>query len=263
MLITGSKIIEDKLLEGASEKNISGGCYYLQIHSIIPAGKRAKSCDAKKPQNFYTLEPGGMAWIISQETFGIKDTSISALVTLRSGFTKKGMLALDVGLVDANFSGPIGTLVINFSQKPIRLKAGDQFFRVIFMQHDEPSTKYAPKTVKFTHEEYIDQVLSEAVGGYSSTFLQTAEIEARIRANIEGSLIEKLEPQLLEKLFTHFLTKNFKLIGVLLILLLGVTGFVGWNYLHSTTKIRKIVDEQLEHSMSIDERLEALEAKVE
>lgn len=246
MLITGKQITEDKLLESTSAKNISGGCYYLQIHSIIPAGEQAKTYDARKPKRFYTLEPGGMAWIISQETFNIKDTSVTALVTLRSGFTKQGMLALDVGLVDANYSGPIGTLVINFSKNHIRLKEGDKFFRVMFLKHDEVSKDYAPEDVKYTHEEYVNKILSDMVGGFPSTFLQAGEMEVRIRNDVKRDLVEKLEPELLDKLAVRILSKNWGKLAflVLSILLLGRVVGLG-DYFHSTEQIQQIVGERL------------------
>ena len=247
MLITGKKIIRDKLLESATAENISGGCYYLQIHSIIPAGEGAKTYDAKKPQKFYVLEPGGMAWIISQETFGITDTSITALVTLRSGFTKQGMLALDVGLVDANFAGPIGSLVINFSKNQIRLNEGDQFFRVMFLKHDETSGVHAPEAVKFTHEEYIQKILTDTVGDFPSTFLQTAEMEDRIRDSVTKDLAAKLEPELLDKLATRFLAKNWGKITIFVLVGLTMGYFANFNeYFHSTEQIQRIVDERLE-----------------
>jgi hypothetical protein len=59
MLIIGEQITKDKLLKNTNRDNISGGCYYLQIHSIIPAGEDAKSYNPDEPKKFHTLEPGG------------------------------------------------------------------------------------------------------------------------------------------------------------------------------------------------------------
>ena len=171
-----------------------------EIHSIIPTGEEAKTYDPSKPTTFYTLEPGGLAWVMSEEKFQIDDPRVTALVTLRSGFTKQGMLALDVGLVDANFFGPIGSLVINFSKKPIRLKAGDEFFRVLFFQHNAAEGGQVPKRTSFTHSEYVEKILTDMVGGFSGTFLQTAEMEKRIREDLKGDVVERLEPDLLDKL---------------------------------------------------------------
>ena len=247
MLITGEKITKDKLLNNTNDDNISGGCYYLQIHSIIPAGEDAKSYNPDEPKKFHTLEPGGLAWIISEETFGIKDTSVTALVTLRSGFTKQGMLALDVGLVDANYSGPIGTLVINFSKNHIRLKAGDQFFRVMFLQHEKVEGAHAPIPVDYTHKSYVEKILNDMVGGFPSTFLQTSEMESRIEQSLIGEVSKKIEPKVLDALGWSLTKKYFwSVMGLLAVVL--VTGSLSGlsTYLNSEADIENILNERLE-----------------
>lgn len=244
MLITGNQITVHELLDNANPENIQGGCYYLRIHSIIPTGTEASSYDPAKPKTFHTLEPGGLAWVISEEKFQIKETSVTALVTLRSGFTKQGMLALDVGLVDANFYGPIGSLVINFSKKPIRLNAGDKFFRVLFFQHDSAKEGQIPPTTKYDHAAYSTKILSDMVGGFSGTFLQTAEMESRIEENLKRGLVEKLEPDILDNLASRLFKKHW---GKLLLLLLvawgiGATFGIG-KYFHTEEQIKEIIRE--------------------
>ena len=247
MLITGNQITERALLANTEPKNIRGGCYYLRIHSIIPAGEEAKTYDPREPRKFYTLEPGGLAWVISEEMFQIEDASVTALVTLRSGFTKQGMLALDVGLVDANFFGPIGSLVINFSKKPIRLQAGDEFFRVIFFEHDEAKGDQLPKPVRYTHSEYVEKILTDMVGGFSGTFLQTAEMEKRIREDLKKDITDKLEPDLLDKLATRFFQNNWKKLGILALVVLGFGYMYGVRYyVHSEEQIRNMIKDYIE-----------------
>ncbi len=242
MLITGNQITEQTLLANAETGNIKGGCYYLRIHSIIPAGKEAESYDPLKPKTIHTLEPGGLAWVISQEKFQIEKTSVTALVTLRSGFTKRGMLALDVGLVDANFFGPIGSLVINFSKKPIRLDAGEEFFRVLFFEHAEAVGKQIPPKVEYDHEEYAKKILSDMVGGFSGTFLQTAEMEKRIEENLKSGLVKKLEPDILDSLASRFLQKHWGKLIFALLLAWGIGSAVGiGKYFHTEDQIREII----------------------
>lgn len=251
MLITGNQITDQALLANADPKNIRGGCYYLRIHSIIPTGEEAKTYDPSKPTTFYTLEPGGLAWVISEEKFQIEDARVTALVTLRSGFTKQGMLALDVGLVDANFFGPIGSLVINFSKKPIRLKAGDEFFRVLFFQHDEAKDGQIPKVTRFTHSEYVEKILTDMVGGFSGTFLQTAEMEKRIREELKGDVVERLEPDLLDKLASRFFSKYWR--SVIIWVFFAVLAASGLSYLtglgayfHTEEEIQQMIEDHVE-----------------
>lgn len=242
MLITGNQITDRTLLANVDPNNIRGGCYYLRIHSIIPTGEEAKTYDPSKPITFYTLEPGGLAWVISQEEFNIEEPSVTALVTLRSGFTKQGMLALDVGLVDANYFGPIGTLVINFSKKPIRLKAGDEFFRVLFFQHDKAKGNQVPVETRYDHTQYVEKILSDMVGGFSDTFLQTAEMEKRIEERLKSGLVERLEPDILDNLASRILKKNWGKLIVALLLAWGVGSYfdVG-SYFHTEAQIKEMI----------------------
>ncbi len=281
MLITGKKITEgnppknDSLLKNTSDKSLKGGCYYLRIHSIIPAGNEAKIYDPKEPKVSYVLEPGGMAWVISEEEFTIKETSITALVTLRSSFTKKGMLALDVGLVDANFFGPIGTLVINFSTAWIRLDQGEEFFRVMFFEHDAATGDHVPPTVEKTHQEYVQDILKTKIGQFSSTFLQTKELGDRIRDDVKADLVEKLEPELLDKIGARFLSKYWTRLlkwglGAAALVLIGGFIFNFSGYVYTQDQIQELVDDRLEvleaenqAKNAIVERLEALEAERE
>lgn len=246
MLITGNQITEQDLLSNSESGNIRGGSYYLRIHSIIPAGEETKSYDPKNPKTIHTLEPGGLAWVISEEKFQIKKTSVTALVTLRSGFTKRGMLALDVGLVDANFFGPIGSLVINFSKKPIRLDAGEEFFRVLFFEHAEAKGEQIPQLQEFDHESYARKIVADMVGDFSSSFLQTAEMEERVKEDLKDGLVEKLEPDILSRLAYGFFRKH----GAKLALFVFAAVLFGWglgatfgfgNYFHTEEQIKEII----------------------
>lgn len=244
MLITGNQITDQNLLANDEANNIRGGSYYLRIHSIIPAGEEAKSYDPSQPKKFHTLEPGGLAWVISEEKFQIEDTSVTALVTLRSGFTKQGMLALDVGLVDANFHGPIGSLVINFSKKPIRLDAGDQFFRVLFFEHAEATGTQIPQRIDHDHVTYAKKIISDMVGDFSGTFLQTAEMEERIEDKLRSGLVEKLEPNILDSLASHFLRNHWGKLLFAVLLALGVGSAFGvGKYFHTEEQIKEMIED--------------------
>lgn len=244
MLITGTQITERVLLANPDAESIQGGCYYLRIHSIIPTGDEAKTYDPTEPKTFHTLEPGGLAWVISEEKFQIAETSVTALVTLRSGFTKQGMLALDVGLVDANFFGPIGSLIINFSKRPIRLNAGEKFFRVLFFEHGKAAGKQIPPKTEYDHVEYSRKILSDMVGGFSGTFLQTAEMEERIEKRLKSGLVERLEPDILDSLASRFFKKHWGKIILALLVVWGVGAAFGvGKYFHTDEQIKEMIRE--------------------
>lgn len=209
MIITGQDIIDRQLLTGAEKSKIRSASYYLRIHCIIPAGEDARTFDHADPTSSYTLKPGGLAWIISEEIFSIDDYSVTALVTLRSNFTKQGMLALDVGLVDANYHGPIGSIVINFSKNDIHLSKGDEFFRVVFFEHGEVAEEFRYPITKFDHKEYINQQLKTLIGDFPESFLQTDQIEKRLSTNVEKKVLDKVQEGLFDKVLLALVKKHW------------------------------------------------------
>ena len=209
MIITGKDIIDRQLLVGAEPDKIKNASYYLSIHCIIPAGEDARTFDHANPTSAYTLKPGGLAWIISEEIFSIDDHGVTALVTLRSNFTKQGMLALDVGLVDGNYHGPIGSVVINFSKNDIHLSEGDEFFRVLFFKHDEVEEEYRHPNKTFDHNSYINQQLKSLVSDFPESFMQADQIEKRVASVVEESVLKKVNEGLYDKVLLALIKKHF------------------------------------------------------
>jgi dUTPase len=195
MLIVGEDILKKNLLTDAERSHIKNSSYYLTIGAIIPVGEDAKNFDFNKPKEMHVIKPRQVAWVVSKEVFNIKSHEITALVTLRSTFTKKGLLALDVGMVDADFEGPIGSIVINFSKNDVSLAKGDEFFRVAFMRHAEVPTEFRPARDRFTATQYIRERHSEIIASFPATFLNTEllsdEIAAKVSDKVKGDILNQ------------------------------------------------------------------------
>lgn len=230
MLVTGQSIIDKKLLEGIERRNIKSGGYYLRIHKIIPYPGETESNPTYEPVDRYSLKPGCSAWIVSEEVFSIEDTSITALVTLRSGFTKKGMMALDVGLVDSNYRGPIGTVVINISKNDILLMKHEEFFRVLFMQHETVEQEFQYEKSEYTHDTYIRERSAEIARDFPGTFLRVGEIEQRILDRLAAGEAIKLESKIVDQVLSALLKKYWLklLLGLLVVIVL--LGVAIWFY---------------------------------
>lgn len=184
MLIVGKRILDDNLLLDADEKQIRNASYYLTIDAIIPAGSQAAQYDPTTPKHHHTMMPRDVVWFVSKERFNIKTYNVTALVTLRSTFTKKGLLALDVGLVDPDYEGPIGSIVINFSKENIPLHQEDPFFRVIFLRHPDVEDKYKVIGRKYSTLEYIQERHADLSRGFPATFLDKQDLTQTISDNL-------------------------------------------------------------------------------
>jgi deoxycytidine triphosphate deaminase len=138
-MITGRRILERGLIRDGTDQNLKNSTFDLTIGQIIPIGKRAfLSRRNKSLPAMYFLEPREMVWVLSKEEFRMP-ANVTGLATPRTTFTKQGILALNVGIIDPLFEGPISTALINFSDRPRRIDVGDKFFRVAFFEHDDVS----------------------------------------------------------------------------------------------------------------------------
>lgn len=215
MLIVGKEILSQDLLRDADESHIKNSSYYLTIGAIIPAGEEAKKFDFNKPTEMLVMKTRQIAWVVSKEIFNIKSHEITALVTLRSTFTKQGLLALDVGMVDAGFEGPIGSIVINFSKNNVRLAKGDEFFRVAFMKHAEVPAQFRLKRDQVTLDKYIKDRHNDIIVSFPETFLDTDVLSDEMATKISDKVKNNiLDQALLQIVKDHWLK---------LILLLGIT----------------------------------------
>ncbi|MCC7703508.1 hypothetical protein IGS59_14760 [Janthinobacterium sp. GW460P] len=82
----------------------------------------------------FTLEPRGVVWVISTEEIETKENH-TALATLKTSWAHQGVFALNVGVIDPGWFGPIATALVNFSNEPFELKKGMPFLRLVFIQH--------------------------------------------------------------------------------------------------------------------------------
>jgi deoxycytidine triphosphate deaminase len=169
MMIVGQKILDDGLVTGGSVDNLKHSTYDLTVGEIIPIGKRAVKERQKEPSKTYYLEPREMVWVLSKEEFNLpKD--VTGLATLRTTFTKDGILALNVGIIDPLFHGPISTALINFSDRPRRIDVGDKFFRVIFFRHDDTTAFHhvSESTERHTYTRSLETI---SYSDFSRSFL--------------------------------------------------------------------------------------------
>ncbi|HGB2263266.1 TPA: hypothetical protein ACIUJV_004496, partial [Salmonella enterica subsp. enterica serovar 16:l,v:-] len=93
------------------------------------------------------LKPQDSVFVISEEILHVPEGFV-AYVFLKNTLSKRGFLALNTGIIDSNYNGPISTLLINFSAVeeylPITNNEVDKsFFRVVFHEIDK-NTNYNP-----------------------------------------------------------------------------------------------------------------------
>lgn len=128
MLITKSDIAAKSIVIGAAKAGARDTTYDATVGCIILDGAGIRS-------GRYVLPPRGIVWVISQETFNMPG-NVTGLATLRTTWTHQGVLALNVGVIDPGWSGPLATVLVNFGKSDFSVEVGSQFLRVMFFSHE-------------------------------------------------------------------------------------------------------------------------------
>jgi deoxycytidine triphosphate deaminase len=169
-VIVGQQILDSQLVSGGTAANLKNSTFDLTIGTIIPIGKdvEGKKKQIREDQACF-LEPREMVWVLSQEEFNMPAT-VTGIATLRTTFTKAGLLALNVGIIDPLFHGPISTALINFSDKPRVIRIGDKFFRLIFFNHDDISA-FHDEEENMERETYLRDLKTISYADFAPSFL--------------------------------------------------------------------------------------------
>lgn len=172
MILTAVQIASKNLVHGGAE-NTRATTYDATVGLIIQSGRTLNTPT-------FTLAPRGIVWVVSKERFHLPDT-ITGLATLRTTWTHQGVLALNVGIIDPGWEGPLATALVNLSNSDFDISVGDSFFRVLFNEHAATSAK----VIHRTDEEYRQDILGHS-RAYGKTFLAMDTLVSEVSDKVLG-----------------------------------------------------------------------------
>ena len=110
--------------------------------------------------DFTVVLPGAMAVVDTGQRVAI-EPGHWGMLALRSGTAKDGlMLANGVGVIDADYRGPIKMMLWNWSKKQVLLERGQRIGQLIIMPYSH---------VKQVHGWDLDTETERGEGGFGST----------------------------------------------------------------------------------------------
>lgn len=171
MVLNREQIEAAGIVNGAVPASCRSTTYDATIGDIITQGELWE-------KETFVLEKRGVVWVVSAEEFSFSDTK-TGLATLKTTWTHKGVLALNVGVIDPGWTGPLATALVNFSGGKISIKKGDPFFRVVVFNHKK--TAIAP--VVKTREGYLAEIL-ERSRLFAATFLDTHSLVDEVATKV-------------------------------------------------------------------------------
>jgi dUTPase len=169
-LLSGEEIKANALVDQGEEKLFRASTYDLSVGDIIPAG--GEICGDSK----YSLPPGGMVRVVSKESLKLPDT-ITGHVLLKNELCTRGVLAINIGVVDPGFEGPISSTLINFGRETCVVEKGIPFLRVSF--HRSPQSPKSKASAKYDRDAYLKRVKQEVLAYSGPTFLNMDAMTAK------------------------------------------------------------------------------------
>ena len=171
MLLTSAEIQSKKIVENAADTAKRATTYDATVGSIIVGGGEIDTSD-------YKLQPRGIVWVVSSETFNVPE-DVTGLATLKTSWTHNGILALNVGVVDPCWHGPLAAAVVNFSDSDFVITKGDTFFRLLFLGHASVT-----KTPVARQMDVYKKEIREKSRVFSKTFLNIEKVAAEVSEKV-------------------------------------------------------------------------------
>jgi deoxycytidine triphosphate deaminase len=163
MVLTANSIRQRGLIHGGVDERFREASYDLTVGKLIsPAGELVDD---------YILPPQGIVKVVSAECVDVGN-DIIGFVSVKTGLCNEGLLALNIGIVDPGFAGPLQSSILNFGRSPFPLCVGDVFSRITFQQLDKPAV--TRKQTPVTHSKAYYDARRNVLNHLSATFMDIA-----------------------------------------------------------------------------------------
>jgi deoxycytidine triphosphate deaminase len=155
------------------ERAARASTYDLTIDCVIDS-------NGTEYRDQYVLRPQEVAWVVSREIVSLP-SDVTAMAHIKTGLCNEGLLALNTGIVDPLWSGPLSTPMLNFGKAIHVLRPGDQFLRLTFHKHArESGDEYVVGS-----GQYIADKRTQALRFFGEKFLDAnAIVREALNSNI-------------------------------------------------------------------------------
>ena len=164
MLLSKSGIGSFGIISGAIASSEREASYELRIEKLVDS--EGKLVDE------FLLRPQGIVKVVSMEVITIP-LDVMGFVFVKTKLCNEGVLALNIGIVDPGFSGPLQSALINFGKGAVRLRKGDVYSRIVFHTIDSGGSALAGPAL--SHSEVFRNVVDQVDAALGDSFLNISE----------------------------------------------------------------------------------------
>ncbi|NWC78218.1 hypothetical protein HX823_29465 [Pseudomonas sp. P7759] len=164
MLLSKGSIKGKRIITGSVPSSEREASYELRIDKLVDSEGRLVE--------EFLLKPQGIVKVVSTEIVTVP-LNVMGFVFVKTKLCNDGVLALNIGIVDPGFSGPLQSALINFGKGAVRLRAGDVYSRIVF--HDVDSNCHAAMGGALSHSDVLRNVVDQVDGALGGSFLNISE----------------------------------------------------------------------------------------
>jgi hypothetical protein len=163
-MLTGSEIKDTGLIVGGNDDCYRGASYDLRIKSVLT--------NEGEVEDYHALPAQGIIEVVSIERVKLpKDVAGFAMV--KTSLCNEGVLALNIGIIDPGWDGPLSSFLVNFGRHERLLAKGDVFLRLTFQKLAHGVEKIPSP---FGDEAaYLTDRRRRVQGRFGNTFLNVSE----------------------------------------------------------------------------------------
>src|SRR5437016_3550796 len=108
---------------------LKGTSYDVRVGKIIWRDEK----EVSESDSRFLLKPQGVAEVVSLERLTLP-TNVVGFASVKTALCDEGIMALNIGLVDPGYTGPLSTTLVNFSNRPYNIQRGDVMLRLTFFR---------------------------------------------------------------------------------------------------------------------------------
>jgi len=244
MLLSGAEIKARAMLQDTDNGSFREASYDLRIGTIIPIKTREEV-------KAFNLPFQGMVEVISKEKCNLP-VNVAGYAAVKTSLCDRGILALNIGIIDPGYRGPLSSVLINFGKGDVHIQEDDIFLRLAF--HEFAAQAGAAPQPNVELKSYIREKIKTIEAHFGETFL-----------NISDALFDSVFQRWIKILLIYLPIGALILALLSLFITLGSTW--GGRFTLSKDDVRtnlrtEVVDElRQKYITSLEHRLSALESQ--
>ncbi|MBB4364342.1 deoxycytidine triphosphate deaminase [Bradyrhizobium sp. CIR18] len=164
-MLTGSQIRDLGLIVGGIEDCYRGASYDLRLDSVLT--------NDGKIEEHYSLPAQGIIEVVSIEHINLPK-NIAGFAMVKTSLCNEGVLALNIGIIDPGWKGPLSSFLVNFGKNERLLAKGDVFLRLTFQKLEQDVDKLPSTFVD--DQSYLADRRRRVQGRFGNTFLNVSEV---------------------------------------------------------------------------------------